>query len=343
MAEVLPLKFLVTHLGDGRTTEVLAAVGEQTSSIAAVKERISALDGIEAANQYLFRVHDGDALSDDDLGDDEVLCASCVLYLLVGDTRFKWDSAGFPVAGGIFALVNSKTARRDMWPFYSCVLQSRVQPTMNIMRMLPSMRGVQGDECHDSHSDSDTDTDTDTDSDSDKNSGVCSGGIFTISLKFTINAAAAAAAAATGLPGPYVHCGLVASDLTKKSLPCIEAMMSQWVVTDAPGGAAAAASRAAAFAAGGEDNAFTSIIPHLGSIITIKWDANTCTQQFFMDGKQYYSLVQTFARGIPLQWAVEAPCRGTVIEIVECEDDLMTIKQPSCDFEESGMLPPPLP
>jgi hypothetical protein len=308
MGEVLPLKLLVTHLGDGRTTDVLVAVGEQTSSIAAVKERISELDGIEAANQYLFRVDD--ALGDgDDLGDDEVLCASCELYLFVGDTRFKWDSAGAHVAGGIYALVNATTVHRDMWP------SQRKCDAMHFMRTHPSMRGG--------------DTYDDGDKNSDKNSGICSGGIFTISLKITRpdDAIAAAIAAFTVhdyTPGPYVHFGLLASDLTKKKLPCFDAMMSPWRVVDVPLTAAAAAAAGAGASAAAPKNCASGL--QLGSVITMTWDANTCTLQFFIDGKRHISIVQMSARGIPLQWAVAAACPGTVIEIVECEDDLVTIK-----------------
>jgi hypothetical protein len=259
MAEVLTLKLLVTHLGDGRTTEVLVAVGEQTSSIAAVKERISELDGIEAANQYLFRLGC-------ELGDDEVIRRSCELYLFVGDTKFKWDSAGeAAAAGGIYALVNATTMRRVHLPLPPNV---RVD---NRMRMLPSMRG----------------------------------GIFAISLKFTRPDVAAAAAAAgitprrmNFFPRPYVHCGLVGSDPTN-GLPWFGAMMATW--TDGP-------------VWPGYKN--QPPLLRLGSVLTMQWDASTCTLKYFMDGMLQCSVVHDSVRGITMQWGVDAPCRGTVIEIV---------------------------
>jgi hypothetical protein len=286
-------------------------VGEQTSSIAAVKERISELDGIEAANQYLFRVHEYDVGDggggSDDLGDDEVLCASCELYLFVGGTRFKWDSASAHVAGGIFALVNSKTVRRDMGPF------QRRRSTKHFMRTNPSMM-MKGGAWHDSG------TSYDSDKNSDIGSGIIgSGGIFTISLKITRpdDAIAAATADCTDdyLPGPYVYFGLLASELTKKTLPCFDAMMSSWRVVDVPLTAAGVAAAAADAAAAAAMNCVSKI--HLGSVITMTWDANTCTLEMFIDGKRHISIVQMFARGIPLQWAVAAKCSGTVIEIVE--------------------------
>jgi hypothetical protein len=330
MAEVLPLtlklKLLVTHLGDGRTTEVVVAVGEQTSSIAAVKERISELDGIEAANQYLFRVDeydvgdcsDGGGGGSDDLSDDEVLCASCELYLFVGDTRFKWDS-GCASPVGIFAFVNATTVRRDEWP-----LEYVMDIDYDFMRTLPSMRGNEC--CRDGDI---------------YGKNMCSGGIFTISLKFTRSDDAIAAAAwaaiadadaaddaaayddihdnghlpgPQNLPRPHVNFGLVATDLTEETGLM---MGSSWRVVDAP--------RRTAADADGNGNANQSVI-HLGSVITAKWDANKCRLQVFMDGKLHATNVQRGARGIPLQWAVAAACSGTVIEIVECEDDLVTIK-----------------
>jgi hypothetical protein len=96
MAEVLklPLKLLVTHLGDGRTTQLVVAEGTETSSIFAVKQRIEEVEGtkVETQRLILLNSHSGHEGTDtDEVADNIVLHASCTLALLVGEARFGWD------------------------------------------------------------------------------------------------------------------------------------------------------------------------------------------------------------------------------------------------------------
>jgi hypothetical protein len=97
---VLTLKLLVTHLGDGRTTQLVVAEGTETSSIFAVKQRIEEVEGIKVETQRLIRLRheDGGNENDgnendciDEMADNIVLHASCTLNLLVGEARFGWD------------------------------------------------------------------------------------------------------------------------------------------------------------------------------------------------------------------------------------------------------------
>jgi hypothetical protein len=66
MAEVLTLTLNVNveHLGDGRTTQLVVAQGSETSSIFAVKQRIEEVEGIKVETQRLLLLHEDDCKGD---------------------------------------------------------------------------------------------------------------------------------------------------------------------------------------------------------------------------------------------------------------------------------------
>jgi hypothetical protein len=154
--------------------------------------------------------------------------------------------------------------------------------------------------------------------------GGLGGSIFTVSLKFT-----RPDAADTTKPifGHSVRCGLTpAGDITNQTL--LFAFASAWSVaapaaSDDEGAEGAAA---VCMSVGSKCGSEISGQQHFGSVITMQWDSARGTLRFLVDGKPHGSDLPGIPRDVHMQWAVEAPWRGTVIEIVECEDDLVTIK-----------------
>jgi hypothetical protein len=330
----LPLTLHVTHLGDGHVTEVLVGVGEQTSSIAAVAQRISELEGIEASRVYLFRVGDdgigGAGSRSCCLDDGEVLRVSCELFLLVGATRFAWDCASPLIVVhaiappddvfrshyyGLYDIVNAKTVRRAGCEFNDS----------HNMRILPRMRVLPRQQHNAQNAQN-------ANGANGEDGAVLSGDpsapseVFSISLKFTRPVKEGGCSNGHNSMRPdtvvdhYVRCGITLSEGTMRSdgswgLPYLQYNDS---------GSARVFWKSLAYRGTHETQT------HFGSVITMQFDSANHTLRFLVDGKQHgpdrtiptAPTPHAALRPAPsiMQWVVEAPWTGTLCEIVDAVD-----------------------
>jgi hypothetical protein len=267
----------VEHLGDGHATDVRVVRGVRTSSVAAVKKRVSELDGIAANRQLLFR-----ADAEHCLDDDEVLRESCTVYLLVGDASYGWDSAS-PLLSkkGCDGIEYRDRAPCELYTRVSTKLVCRTVLDVNhahTMGILPSIRGED-----------------------------CSGEVVTISLRFTCDTTDDSSEPIRELS---TYCGLMeAGNSVTQSARSLSSLMTNSFVAGwgvRRGKADGILCRRCA-----------GTRPHFGVVVTMQWDTDKGTLRFLLDGKPHGSDLTGIPKHIPMQWAVEVPHRGSRIEIVE--------------------------
>ena len=277
----------VEHLGDGHATDVRVVRGVHTSSVAAVKKRVSELDGIAANRQLLFR-----ADAEDCLDDDEVFCESCTVYLLVGNTQFEWDSASPLLAKeGCDGIEYRDRAPCELYTRVSAKLVCRTVLDVNhahTMGILPSIRGED-----------------------------CSGEVVTISLRFTCDTTVDSS-------GPIrehsAYCGLVEADNTVRQSARSARSMSSLRTNSFVAGWGVRRGKADGILC----CRCAVTRSHFGVVVTMQWDTAKGTLRFLLDGKPHGGDLSGIPKNIPMQWAVEVPHRGPRVEIVE-GDALVTL------------------
>jgi hypothetical protein len=282
VVDTLTVTVTVEHLGDGHATDVRVVRGVHTSSVAAVKKRVSELDGIAANRQLLFR-----ADAEDCLDDDEVFRESCMVYLLVGDASYEWDSAS-PLLSkeGCDGIEYRDRAPCELYTRVNAKLVCRAVLDVNhahTMGILPSNRGED-----------------------------CFGEVVTISLRFTCDTTVDSS-------GPIrehsAYCGLMeAGNIVTQSARSLSSLMTNSFVAGWGVRRGKVDGILCCRCAGTRS--------HTGVVVTMQWDTAKGTLRFLLDGKPHD--LTGIPRDIPMQWAVEVPHRGPRVEIVE-GDALVTL------------------